>query len=420
MSRLGRLMSVGALLVAGIGACIPGARAQDAASGEATDAPRAELRLTSTVCEGCKKSELISGSIRLEDYPVEARRNGEEGTVVVQFDIDTRGIVEKCRVVRSSGSNALDAQSCALIVERFRYKPARDSEGDPIAEKRTQTIRWEIEREVPSEPSVPEGWTRAQLISGGIGKDDYPIEARRNGEEGVTVVRYRIGTDGTVEKCSILQSSGSELLDTRSCALIVERFRYIPARNAEGAPVAETRTQPINWEIDWDLYEPAPAAAVTGSAVLTAKIGADGETRSCSIDALPELEQLMGAACESELLPPGIAGKLTEPVAIRLIMAQAFDSDPLPMPEILPGYSVAVLTSAVMQLDETGRVATCTITTKELNSQPKPVPCNPAAAPFRFVLPEGSERTEPPGEARMEVRLTTLPALPDDSGGAKP
>ncbi len=51
---------------------------------------------------------------RAKRYPRDAARNREEGTARIRFFVDRRGWVHGVRPVRSSGSNALDAEAVAL------------------------------------------------------------------------------------------------------------------------------------------------------------------------------------------------------------------------------------------------------------------------------------------------------------------
>jgi protein TonB len=71
--------------------------------------------------EADKKAQLSwQGSLRshLEGhkrYPGEARRRGEQGVVQLRFTIDRGGYVIDARIVKSSGSGALDAEALATI-----------------------------------------------------------------------------------------------------------------------------------------------------------------------------------------------------------------------------------------------------------------------------------------------------------------
>lgn len=77
----------------------------------------------------------VSGEIRNRDYPRPAVRARAEGDVIAHLSIDAAGRVSDCRVARSSGSADLDAVTCRLIRERFRYAPALDRQGRPVPDQ---------------------------------------------------------------------------------------------------------------------------------------------------------------------------------------------------------------------------------------------------------------------------------------------
>jgi periplasmic protein TonB len=81
-------------------------------------------------------------SISDDDYPPAAIRNEESGTSVATFTIGTDGKVASCNAGGASAS--LDAETCKLILRRFRFKPALDSSGQPIAETRSQRVTWRL------------------------------------------------------------------------------------------------------------------------------------------------------------------------------------------------------------------------------------------------------------------------------------
>lgn len=87
-----------------------------------------------------------SGAIRDRDYPKSASRAKVGGEVEVRFTIEASGRVTGCRVSRSSGDAALDATTCRLIEERFRFKPATDAAGDAVASSYGWRQSWWLER----------------------------------------------------------------------------------------------------------------------------------------------------------------------------------------------------------------------------------------------------------------------------------
>ncbi len=93
------------------------------------------------------------------------------------------------------------------------------------------------------------GWVPPRLRKGRIRDSDYPREAGEEGIGGTVGVRFVVEPDGRVSRCSIERSSGSPALDDRTCALIVQRFRYDPSRDPEGRPVRATIVQNHTWMI---------------------------------------------------------------------------------------------------------------------------------------------------------------------------
>lgn len=95
---------------------------------------------------GGSKAVWRSGTIRDRDYPREASRARAGGEVEVRFTIEASGRVSRCRVTRSSGDASLDRVTCDLIEERFRFKPATDAAGDPVASQYGWRQTWWLER----------------------------------------------------------------------------------------------------------------------------------------------------------------------------------------------------------------------------------------------------------------------------------
>ena len=86
----------------------------------------------------------LASYLRPEDYPREALLNAEQGTVVFKLEIGKDGVPKGCSVVQSSGSKRLDARTCTIMVERARFRPARDSSGNPIEDTYQGQLTWRI------------------------------------------------------------------------------------------------------------------------------------------------------------------------------------------------------------------------------------------------------------------------------------
>lgn len=77
-------------------------------------------------------------------YPEAAAAAGEQGRVGMTLRISRSGNVRRCTINASSGSRALDAASCQIILRQGRYDPARDRQGRPIASDVRLGVRWRL------------------------------------------------------------------------------------------------------------------------------------------------------------------------------------------------------------------------------------------------------------------------------------
>lgn len=94
---------------------------------------------------GGSKAAWRSGTITDRDYPRDASQAKIGGIVETRFTIQPSGRVSGCRIIRSSGEASLDATTCRLIEERFRFKPATNAAGDPIPSQYGWRQSWWLE-----------------------------------------------------------------------------------------------------------------------------------------------------------------------------------------------------------------------------------------------------------------------------------
>ncbi len=79
--------------------------------------------------------------------------------------------------------------------------------------------------------------------------NDYPARDLREGNQGVTQFSVSVGTDGRVQSCTIVSSSGYPGLDAATCAKVTARARFNPATDSSGAKVSGTYSNSIRWVI---------------------------------------------------------------------------------------------------------------------------------------------------------------------------
>ena len=80
-----------------------------------------------------------------KDYPAAAIRNDLSGTTKMVMLIDEFGKVADCTVTQTSGAASIDAQSCAVIRERGKFRPAIGLDGKPAKSAYSESITWRLE-----------------------------------------------------------------------------------------------------------------------------------------------------------------------------------------------------------------------------------------------------------------------------------
>lgn len=169
-------------------------------------------------------------------------------------------IAEPGTAVLASGPEDLSVaenSASVLPVPAVEHAPAAVVNSAPAeqatlapAPVRTQAVR----ASAPAEPARSESSppaaaivTAARRRSGTIGRNDYPPSALRALAQGSVAVRYTVGANGRASECTIISSSGRSDLDSTTCRLVQERFRFEPAKNAAGQAVPQTVTRSHEW-----------------------------------------------------------------------------------------------------------------------------------------------------------------------------
>ncbi|MCM8731457.1 TonB family protein [Hephaestia sp. GCM10023244] len=100
--------------------------------------------------------------------------------------------------------------------------------------------------------SAPEASTPAPIGNPAdwFAGDSYPPAAKAAGAEGRTGFAVDVDAKGRVTSCSITESSGTALLDSTTCALVVMNGRFSPAHDAAGKAIAGVWTSSMLWKLE--------------------------------------------------------------------------------------------------------------------------------------------------------------------------
>ena len=113
-----------------------------------------------------------------------------------------------------------------------------DTAVDPVTERGSPSAAQAIEDEPPAPPKI----VRARLIQKTRAKPEYTPAARRQGKEGVVVVRVHIDEKGRVTKVVVKSGLGFGLDEATVNA--VKKWRYKP-KTIDGRAVASKRTERV-------------------------------------------------------------------------------------------------------------------------------------------------------------------------------
>ena len=89
------------------------------------------------------KAQKVAGDINsARDYPRAGRDARIGDYVIVYMTVGTDGRARNCRVQRASRDPEADALTCRFAEQRFRFKPATDSAGNPVSSTYGWRQRW--------------------------------------------------------------------------------------------------------------------------------------------------------------------------------------------------------------------------------------------------------------------------------------
>lgn len=88
----------------------------------------------------------LSGLFKAGDYPAVAIKQGQSGTATLALLVDENGKIADCTVIGTSGAASLDAQSCGMLKDRAKFKPAIGLDGKPAKGSFVQRVTWLVSR----------------------------------------------------------------------------------------------------------------------------------------------------------------------------------------------------------------------------------------------------------------------------------
>jgi TonB family protein len=172
------------------------------------------------------------------DYPADVTPGDRAFETNVRYRLNATGHVSECTTAHSSGRPSLDAESCHILLTRARIRPEAGMMRGQIV------VRWlgAARAEPHQARGEPLQFELAQAITDG----DYPAQAVARHEQGTVAYAITVSPVGAPRLCTIVQSSGSALLDQHTCDIVLQRAAFVPATDGTG-PLGGVAHGRIRW-----------------------------------------------------------------------------------------------------------------------------------------------------------------------------
>lgn len=168
-----------------------------------------------------------------------------------------------------------------------------------------------------------------------ITDDDYPIVALKQQQDGIVSIQVSVSPVGRVTSCAVTETSGSPILDNRTCLLMQKRARFAPALDAAGQPVASEFRLAYGWGTSRSRFGlmlsariPVPQLPIDYRMPTKAEITFDatGKAIACTIaissgSAVADHTVCDFATAQLTVERPRTRTRASEPIAVRYLIA---------------------------------------------------------------------------------------------------
>lgn len=268
---------------------------------------------------------------------------------------------------------------------------------------------WTRETPAPAKEAVPVD------VAAWLGADNYPPEAIRAGEQGRVVAIVAVDATGRATACRIDVSIGSPALEKGTCAAVLAKGRFEPARDAAGRAVASELTLPVRWALPESDDDRQPSGPFDMTQIVT--VGADDVIAGCEmvVDGKPQATTAMqcsGPGANPAELRPRL--KMAGGYRMRLDVVIRNGDTPPPSP-LSPGSGegrLLTLHEARQSVDAEGVPSACTVAVvagEWADEARKHVDKTPCEAGGRFFPVRGADGAPKPAQVLVAVRVTLLP-----------
>ena len=208
-------------------------------------------------------------------YPEQAKNNGVQGRVIVQFVVNKDGSISNDTVVRSVDP-LLDAEAIRVVRNMPNWTPGKQR-GEPVRVRFTMPVAFGMGGNTTS--GTPHTYTNTTVKQKTVAKQDdaedeivnapeeqavypggmqelmkymqkeikYPKEAQDKGIQGRVIVQFVVNKDGSITDTKIVRSADPQL-DAEALRIVNAMPNWTPGKQ-RGEPVRTYFTIPVNFRL---------------------------------------------------------------------------------------------------------------------------------------------------------------------------
>lgn len=181
-----------------------------------------------------------------DDMPAYVQQAGVTRFVQTRTTVAADGTPQDCGAEKGSGDPKLDAYTCAIILNRAKFQPARWVDGSPVYAVLRVPVTWAI----GAEPSKTEN-EQAYPADMEVSVSRLPEGA---GERTSLSLMIAVDETGRLVSCGQALPTSSHFhakvfpeLVHIACQQLTAQFTAIPARDAKGKPVRSVQTATVTF-----------------------------------------------------------------------------------------------------------------------------------------------------------------------------
>lgn len=147
------------------------------------------------------------------------------------------GAPQDCKIEVTSGIPELDAQTCALVMKRGRFRPARWADGKPAYGVYRKDVLWADLDQFNYTRPIDVEINISRMPRGGRARVSFPVN-------------FAVDAAGAKSSCETPERNVNSTLLAIACKEILDSYPVVPARNAQNIAVPSVQNALVSFATD--------------------------------------------------------------------------------------------------------------------------------------------------------------------------